>query len=138
MNVKFVFVTGISGYIGGTIALKLHEAGYRVLGLVRKEADEAQVRSISTEFERRFSDKTAGAVELDCPLSRPYGRVVIDVVLLWRTCWGRSLADLAATLHTSPPIIEESIFNPANSLFSHRIFRHEQLSPNARFQTLRP
>lgn len=37
-----VFVTGISGYIGGTIAVKLREKGHEVLGLVRKaEASQA-------------------------------------------------------------------------------------------------
>ncbi|MDE1170680.1 MAG: NAD-dependent epimerase/dehydratase family protein [Verrucomicrobium sp.] len=42
---KTVFVTGISGYIGGTVAIKLREAGHRVLGLVRKEEDETRLRA---------------------------------------------------------------------------------------------
>lgn len=37
-NIK-VFITGITGYIGGTIAVKLKEKGYEVLGLARKDSD---------------------------------------------------------------------------------------------------
>lgn len=36
---KKIFIIGITGYIGGTIALKLKEKGYEVLGLARKDAD---------------------------------------------------------------------------------------------------
>jgi hypothetical protein len=32
-----LFVTGASGYIGGSVASKLHDAGHEVLGLVRSE-----------------------------------------------------------------------------------------------------
>jgi len=34
---KTIFITGITGYIGGTIAVKLKEKGYKVLGLVRND-----------------------------------------------------------------------------------------------------
>lgn len=34
-----IFITGITGYIGGTIAVKLKERGYRVWGLARKDSD---------------------------------------------------------------------------------------------------
>ena len=34
---QFVIVTGAAGYIGGITAIKLHEAGYRVIGIDRFE-----------------------------------------------------------------------------------------------------
>lgn len=39
MSIRKVFITGITGYIGGTVAVKLMDKGYEVLGLVRKEED---------------------------------------------------------------------------------------------------
>jgi uncharacterized protein YbjT (DUF2867 family) len=36
-TVDTVFITGASGYIGGSVALKLIEAGHRVRGLVRTQ-----------------------------------------------------------------------------------------------------
>lgn len=38
-NSQSIFVTGITGYIGGSIAVKLKERGYSVWGLARKDAD---------------------------------------------------------------------------------------------------
>lgn len=39
-----VFVTGASGYIGGSVAAALHAAGHHVVGLVRSDERAAQVR----------------------------------------------------------------------------------------------
>lgn len=44
-----VFVTGASGYIGGSVAAGLLEAGHSVLGLVRSGERAAQVRSLGIE-----------------------------------------------------------------------------------------
>lgn len=44
-----VFLTGSTGYIGGTIAVKLLAAGHRVVGLVRSKEREAQVRELGLE-----------------------------------------------------------------------------------------
>lgn len=43
-NIKTIFVTGISGYIGGSLAVALKKSGYTILGLVRRDGDEAFVR----------------------------------------------------------------------------------------------
>jgi len=39
-----VFVIGATGYIGGSVAARLREAGHRVIGLVRTEESAAQLR----------------------------------------------------------------------------------------------
>ena len=44
-----VFVTGASGYIGGSVAAGLLEAGHSVLGLVRSGERAAQVRALGIE-----------------------------------------------------------------------------------------
>ena len=44
-----VFVTGASGYIGGSVAAGLLEAGHSVRGLVRSEQKAAQVRALGIE-----------------------------------------------------------------------------------------
>ncbi|QNL52587.1 NAD-dependent epimerase/dehydratase family protein [Olivibacter sp. SDN3] len=41
-----IFITGITGYIGGTVAVKLKKKGYRVSGLVRKEDDLRRLREL--------------------------------------------------------------------------------------------
>ncbi len=41
---KTVFLTGISGYIGGTIAVKLQEKGYKVIGLVRNQEKKERLK----------------------------------------------------------------------------------------------
>lgn len=43
---KNIFVTGVSGYIGGSIAARLVSAGYNVSGLVRNEAAASRLKSI--------------------------------------------------------------------------------------------
>ncbi len=43
---KKVFIAGITGYIGGTIAVKLREKGYEVLGLARKDSDVEKLKSL--------------------------------------------------------------------------------------------
>ncbi|RKP51893.1 NAD-dependent epimerase/dehydratase family protein [Pararobbsia silviterrae] len=42
-DIKTVFVTGITGYIGGTIAVRLKQRGYAVVGLARTDADIARL-----------------------------------------------------------------------------------------------
>ena len=44
-----VFVTGATGYIGGSVAVRLLEAGHQVIGLVRSEESAAQVRERGIE-----------------------------------------------------------------------------------------
>lgn len=44
-----IFVTGASGYIGGSIAVKLIANGHRVTGLVRSEEKAARLRAIGVE-----------------------------------------------------------------------------------------
>lgn len=55
---KKVFITGISGYIGGTIAVKLMEKGYEVSGLVRNKEkqqilEEKGFRAILSDLDHR-------------------------------------------------------------------------------------
>jgi nucleoside-diphosphate-sugar epimerase len=45
MKIRSVLLTGITGYIGGTIAVKLKERGDEVVGLVRRESDEAKIQA---------------------------------------------------------------------------------------------
>jgi nucleoside-diphosphate-sugar epimerase len=44
-----VFVTGASGYIGGSVAAALRGAGHRVIGLVRSAQKAQQVQALGTE-----------------------------------------------------------------------------------------
>ena len=44
-----VFLTGVSGYIGGSIAEKLLAAGHRVAGLVRSQEKAALLRERGIE-----------------------------------------------------------------------------------------
>lgn len=44
-----VFVIGATGYIGGSVAVKLVEAGYRVAGLVRSSAKAQALRALGVE-----------------------------------------------------------------------------------------
>lgn len=46
---KTVFVTGVTGYIGGTITVQLLKKGYKVLGLLRNKEDEQKVRELGIE-----------------------------------------------------------------------------------------
>lgn len=46
---KKVFVTGASGYIGGTIAVKLAKAGYQVSGLTRSRSSGDKLKSLGIE-----------------------------------------------------------------------------------------
>ena len=41
---KTVFITGVTGYIGGSIAVELIKKDYKVLGLIRNKADEEPVK----------------------------------------------------------------------------------------------
>lgn len=45
-DIKKVFITGITGYIGGTIAVKLKNKGYEVWGLARKDDDITALRQL--------------------------------------------------------------------------------------------
>ncbi|OPA86278.1 epimerase [Pseudomonas fluorescens] len=44
-----LFLTGANGYVGGTVALRLIDAGYSVRGLVRDEAKADQVRALGID-----------------------------------------------------------------------------------------
>lgn len=44
-----IFITGASGYIGGTLALRLEAAGHTVRGLCRNEAKAEQLRRLGIE-----------------------------------------------------------------------------------------
>ncbi|EJL74207.1 NAD-dependent epimerase/dehydratase family protein [Chryseobacterium populi] len=46
---KKVLITGITGYIGGTIAVKLLEKNYNVTGLVRNEAHIKELKALGIE-----------------------------------------------------------------------------------------
>ena len=46
MSTKRIFVTGATGYIGGSIAARLVEKGYQVTGLARKEADLPRLKAL--------------------------------------------------------------------------------------------
>ncbi|WP_226572523.1 NAD-dependent epimerase/dehydratase family protein [Mangrovibacter yixingensis] len=43
--IRRVLVTGVSGYIGGSVAVALQAAGYQVCGVVRREKDALAVRA---------------------------------------------------------------------------------------------
>lgn len=44
-----VFVTGVSGYIGGTVAARLVARGHRVIGLTRSDTAAARLRELGIE-----------------------------------------------------------------------------------------
>ncbi|MBP9090306.1 NAD-dependent epimerase/dehydratase family protein [bacterium] len=46
---KQVFVTGVAGYIGGSVAARLVKAGYKVKGLTRLEANKDKLKAIGIE-----------------------------------------------------------------------------------------
>lgn len=46
---KQVFVTGVAGYIGGSVAARLVKAGYKVKGLTRHEANRDKLKAIGIE-----------------------------------------------------------------------------------------
>ena len=68
-----VFVTGASGYIGGSVAAALLAAGHKVVGLVRSAQKAEQVRAFgatladATSLPIEFHDErlTSRAAELD-------------------------------------------------------------------------
>lgn len=46
---KHIFLTGVTGYIGGSVAVKLVAAGYSVTALVRQPADAARVQALGIQ-----------------------------------------------------------------------------------------
>ncbi|PZP42392.1 MAG: epimerase [Pseudopedobacter saltans] len=48
-KMKNIFLTGITGFIGGTIAVKLKERNYNVVGLARKEEDVKAIQQLGFE-----------------------------------------------------------------------------------------
>ncbi len=48
-NIKKVFITGASGYIGGSIAERLISLGYQVTGLVRSQEKAALLQQRGIE-----------------------------------------------------------------------------------------
>jgi nucleoside-diphosphate-sugar epimerase len=49
MDAKKVFITGITGYIGGSVAVKLQEKGYQVTGLVRRPEDISRLNALGLD-----------------------------------------------------------------------------------------
>jgi nucleoside-diphosphate-sugar epimerase len=49
MSIKKVFITGVTGYIGGSIAHELLGKGYKVTGLVRQEKDIPAIKQTGIE-----------------------------------------------------------------------------------------
>jgi nucleoside-diphosphate-sugar epimerase len=48
-RIKRILITGIAGYIGGTIAVKLKERGYDILGLARKDSDIEALKALGIQ-----------------------------------------------------------------------------------------
>src|SRR5690606_20823969 len=48
-TMKTIFVTGASGYIGGSVAVQLVKKGYRVLGLHRNNTQEKALAALGIE-----------------------------------------------------------------------------------------
>lgn len=46
---KKVFITGITGYIGGSVAKLLAEKGYKISGLVRKESSLKELENMNID-----------------------------------------------------------------------------------------
>jgi nucleoside-diphosphate-sugar epimerase len=63
-----IFITGATGYIGGSVATKLMEAGHAVLGLARSEAAAASLK-------KRGIEPVAGDLNLYTPLVEVTKRV---------------------------------------------------------------
>ena len=85
-----VFLTGASGYIGGTVAVKLLEAGHLVTGLARDEerAEKLRARDITPvigtldDFDvldgsARAADAVINAADADNPFA---ARVLVDAL----------------------------------------------------------
>jgi len=49
MRISKIFITGVTGYIGGSIATLLVSRGYQVKGLVRKESDIDDLKELEIE-----------------------------------------------------------------------------------------
>ena len=58
-----IFVTGATGYIGGSVAIALRDAGHAVSGLVRSDAGVAKVRALGIEPVRGTLDDAAVLAE---------------------------------------------------------------------------
>ncbi|MEO1745634.1 MAG: NAD-dependent epimerase/dehydratase family protein, partial [Pseudomonadota bacterium] len=85
-----VLLTGISGFIGGHIALQLFQRGYHVVGAVRDEEDIGFVRG----YLRPHIDGSELAEKLTF--------VVAD--LLKRDDWRAAMEGCHAVIHTASPI----------------------------------
>jgi nucleoside-diphosphate-sugar epimerase len=48
-SINRILITGITGYIGGTIAVKLKERGYDILGLARKDSDIEALKALGIQ-----------------------------------------------------------------------------------------
>ncbi|SFV37471.1 Nucleoside-diphosphate-sugar epimerase [Devosia crocina] len=90
-----VLVTGISGFLGGHVALQLLAAGYRVRGSVRDLGKEGRVRD------------TLGRAGAD--LSR---LEVVALDLLSDTGWREAMADMRFLQHTASPFLLKTPKDP--------------------------
>ncbi|MDZ4876977.1 MAG: Aurachin B dehydrogenase [Chroococcidiopsis cubana SAG 39.79] len=127
-----IFVTGASGYIGGSIATALVSAGHEVLGLCRSAAKVALLKQRSIEpvlgslrdeqilFQAaRRADAVINAANADDPF-------VVEVLLQALEGSGKKL------IHTSGSSI---VGDRAAGVYSNRIF-HEDLPRPIRFEKI--
>jgi nucleoside-diphosphate-sugar epimerase len=86
-NVMRVFVTGASGYIGGSVAVRLVAAGHRVSGLVRSAEAAAKVQALGiapvrgTLVDREVLSAAARAADAVINAADADNRDVVDALL---------------------------------------------------------
>lgn len=132
MNIKTVFVTGVTGYIGGSIARLLVDKGYQVTGLVRKESDMAALQSIGITPVRgsledaailRAASEKADAVIHAADADDPYA---VDTVLQVLKGTGKTF------IHTSG----SSILGPKDNGEPSAFVYTEDIPVQARFEKI--
>jgi nucleoside-diphosphate-sugar epimerase len=100
MRVK-VFITGASGYIGGSIAQALHNAGHQVLGLVRSEDKAKQLAG-------RGIEPILGTLDDTVILQDAAGKADAVINAASSDHRGAVEALVAALEHSSKPLIHTS------------------------------
>jgi nucleoside-diphosphate-sugar epimerase len=100
MRVK-VFITGASGYIGGSLAQALHNAGHQVLGLVRSEDKAKQLAA-------RGIEPILGTLDDTAILQDTAGKADAVINAASSDHRGAVEALIAALEHSSKPLIHTS------------------------------